>query len=268
MIDLKTVWRAASAAVVVGLVAVALVACGGAAFDDIPTTVVSSSDEGGTVSASDLTTAGTTGDAETSDDGWGQGPPEALLAACTGLSAEAACSFTSPLDGSTVDGACRASRHDPSQYVCLPSDWDGRGPGHGRHGAPEEALAACEGIATGAACSFEATFGTVEGTCSEGSGTRGRSRAAPTGSREAAPGTGASGTRRPRRPARTCRPTPPAPSKGPSGPSTAAAARDATGPRWCARRPTGRATDGTGPTTRRARRAAGQAREAWPAVRF
>jgi hypothetical protein len=32
-------------------------------------------------------------------------------------------------------------------------------------GPPPEALAACEGLAAGAACSFEAPFGTVEGTC-------------------------------------------------------------------------------------------------------
>ena len=170
--NLKTVLRFASAAVVVGLAVMALVACGAASSGDIPTAVVSSSSESGTFSASDLSAAGDTSGTETSGDGGGQGPPEALLAACEGLSAEASCSFTSPLDGSIVDGSCRASRHDPGQYVCLPADWDGFGRGH--RGPSEEALAACEGIATGTACSFEADFGTVEGTCNEGPGDSGQ----------------------------------------------------------------------------------------------
>jgi hypothetical protein len=143
---------------------VALVACGGGPSVDVPTVISTGGDVDGTVTASgfsDSHGAGIAGDGP-------QGPPEEALAACAGLSAEATCSFASPLDGANVDGTCRARRDDPSQYVCFPDDWDGRGPGHGRQGPPEEALAACEGVDTGASCSFEAPFGVVEGTCSQG----------------------------------------------------------------------------------------------------
>jgi hypothetical protein len=133
--ELKTVFRAASGALVVLVAAAALVACGGASTSDVPTTVVSSSTEVGTVSA---------------------------------------CSFTSPRDGSAVDGTCHTGRDDASQLVCRPNDWPDRGErGDGQWGPPQESLSACEGIETGAACSFEAPFGTVDGTCSarpDGSG--------------------------------------------------------------------------------------------------
>jgi hypothetical protein len=167
--ELKTVFQATSVALVVGVAALALVACGGASSGDVPTTVVSSSNGSGTVSASDLTTAGDLGDA----DSW-PGPPEEALAACDGKVAEAACSFTSPRDGNAVDGTCHARRDDASQLVCRPSDWPGRGErGDGPWGPSEEALSACQDIETGAPCSFESPFGTLDGTCSprpDGSG--------------------------------------------------------------------------------------------------
>lgn len=171
---LRTFFRAAAVALVVGVAAAALVACGGASSGDIPTNAGSLSSEDGTVTSSDLT-AGDGGGAATAPEDRPQGPPEEALAACAEQPAEADCSFASPLDGSAIDGTCRARRDDPSQYVCFPDDWDGRGgPGHGRQGPPEEALAACQGAETGTACSFEAPFGAVDGTCSEGIGDSGQ----------------------------------------------------------------------------------------------
>lgn len=168
----KTLIRAASRTFVVAVAAVALVACGGPSTSDGPTTIVSSapsSTEDGTVSTSNLIAADDPGAA----DAW-PGPPEEALAACDGLAAEATCSFTSPRDGSAVDGTCHARRDDASQLVCRPNDWPRRGErGEGPGGPPEEALSACDGIETGTACSFEAPFGTVNGTCSvrpDGSG--------------------------------------------------------------------------------------------------
>jgi hypothetical protein len=162
--ELKSLIRAMATALVVGVVAAALVACGGASTSDGPTTVVSSalsSTEDGTTSTSNLTAADDLGDA----DGW-PGPPEEALAACSGLAAEADCSFTSPRDGSAVDGTCHARRDNASQLVCRPNDWPARGErGEGPRGPSEEALAACAGIETGTECSFEAPFGTVNGTC-------------------------------------------------------------------------------------------------------
>lgn len=173
--DLKTVFRAASMALAVGVSTAALVACGGGASSEIPTTVASSAETIATLDSSDLTTSDDATTTATPPDGRPQGPPEEALAACEGQSAEVACSFASPRDGSTVDGTCHERRDNPSQYVCFPSDWDGHGGrGQGPQGPPEGALAACEGMATGTACSFEAPFGTVEGTCSAGLGGSGQ----------------------------------------------------------------------------------------------
>ena len=168
---LRTFFRAASLALVAGVATAALVACGGASSIDVPTTAGSLSSESGTLTTSDLTAADDGGGVATSPEDRPQGPPGEALAACAALSAEADCSFASPLDGSTIDGTCRVRRDDPSQYVCFPDEWDGRGgPGRGQHSPPEESLAACQGVETGAACSFETAFGSVDGTCTEGSG--------------------------------------------------------------------------------------------------
>lgn len=162
--DLRNFWHWTGTAVVAGGVTIALVGCGGASTGDVPTSAVTTSSSDAAVSTSDVTDSGSG-----ATDRAPAGPPEEALAACDGLDAESACSFISPRDGSTIDGICRARRDDADRMVCFPSDWDGReGPGHGHGAPPEEALAACEGLATGTACSFEAPFGTVDGTCSEG----------------------------------------------------------------------------------------------------
>lgn len=155
MTKMKGRFHWAGATLGMAVLALALVACGGGAASDTPTTVVTAARTADTVSASDE------GDRP-------QGPPDEALQACAALAADTSCSFTSPRDGSAVDGTCRTRRNDPSQLVCFPDDWDGRGPGQGRGGPPEEALAACNEIDTGAVCTFESRIGTVEGTCVEG----------------------------------------------------------------------------------------------------
>jgi hypothetical protein len=162
---MRTVVRAATLATGAVFATVLLVACneGG---PEVPTIVESSSSSASTVDSSVMTSSSNTTGLAASDDGRPAGPPEEALAACNGLAAEADCSFTSPRDGSAVDGTCHAHRDDANQLVCRPNDWPGRGPrGDGQWGPPEEALSACEGIETGTACSFEAPFGTVNGTC-------------------------------------------------------------------------------------------------------
>jgi len=165
--DLKTTFRMAAPALAVAIATAALVACGGGASSEVPTTVASSAETVATLGSSDLTTSDDGASPATAPDDRPQGPPEEALAACAGQSAEVDCSFTSPRDGSTIDGTCHERRDDPTRYVCFPDDWDGRR-GQGPQGPPEEALAACDGIVTGTACTFEARFGTVEGTCSGG----------------------------------------------------------------------------------------------------
>lgn len=145
-----------------------MVACSGDS-GGVPTIAEVPVEAAKTLTASDTTSS----DAGTVDER-PYGPPEAALAACDNRTESDACSFTSPRDGSAIDGTCRVHRDDASQYVCFPNDWDGRGRrGEGREGPPEEALAACEGVETGVACSFETPFGSIEGTCSarpDGSG--------------------------------------------------------------------------------------------------
>jgi hypothetical protein len=139
-----------------------MVACSG--DSGVPTIAEVPVEAAKTLTASDTTSS----DAGTAD-GRPYGPPEAALAACEVKAESDACSFTSPRDGSAIDGTCRARRDDASQYVCFPDDWDGRGRrGEGRDGPPEEALAACEGVETGVTCSFEAPFGSITGTCRVG----------------------------------------------------------------------------------------------------
>lgn len=89
------------------------------------------------------------------------GPPPAALAACEGKTASTACRFAAP-DGKNIDGTC-LNRPRTGELVCHPKDAP---MGITRQGPPLEALKACEGKASGAACSFSPPHGgTLSGTC-------------------------------------------------------------------------------------------------------
>jgi hypothetical protein len=165
---MRSVVRAVTLAAVASLVAVLLVACSESS-PGVPTTIESSSSFGSTAGASNLTSSDDITDLDASPDGRPPGPPEEAVLACEQKGESDACSFLSLRDGRAMDGTCRARRDDPGQFVCVPGDRAGRGPrGEGPWGPPEEALAACAGAETGTACSFEAPFGTVDGTCHPG----------------------------------------------------------------------------------------------------
>jgi hypothetical protein len=167
-VQTRAVVRAVTLATVAVFATVLLVAC----TEDttgVPTVVESSSSLASTVNSSEMTSSSNTTGLAASDNRRPSGPPVEARAACDGLTAEAACSFTSPRDGSAVDGTCHAHRDDASQLACRPNDWPGRGErGEGPGGPPEEALTACESVETGAACSFDSPFGSVTGTCRTG----------------------------------------------------------------------------------------------------
>ena len=166
----RVIVRVAALAAMPALAVVVVVGCSGDTASSVPTIVESAPTVGSTVfTASEVTTSDGDGTVEASDDGRPFGPPEEALTACDQKAESDACSFISPRDGGAVDGACQARWDDPSQLACRPNEWPGRGErGEGQWGPPEEALAACNGVDTGSSCSFEAPFGTVNGTCSEG----------------------------------------------------------------------------------------------------
>ena len=175
---MKALVRTLVPAAALGVGVATLVACSGGSggsptIVDTPSGAISTFVASDTA-ASNAATSEDGSDKATSPAGRPSGPPEEALAACGGRAESDTCSFTSPRDGSAVDGTCRARRDDASQYVCFPKDWDGRGRrGGDRDGPPAEALAACQGIETGTTCSFDTLFGAIEGTCAarpDGSG--------------------------------------------------------------------------------------------------
>ncbi len=196
----RSVVRVAALAAVPALAAIVVVACSGESPSVVPTVVTtteSTTSVGSTVSSSDLTSSDDITAVEASDDGHPFGPPEEVLAACDQKAEADACSFTSPRDGSAVDGTCHAQWDDPSQLACRPNDWPGRGErGEREWGPPEEALAACNGVAAGTACSFEAPFGPVDGICSEGPGDSGQVVCRPDGEGPGGRGPGGGGAGR------------------------------------------------------------------------
>ena len=106
--------------------------------------------------------------AQLAEDGYLQcdrhAPPAEAIAACDGLAADAVCSFTH--DDREVTGTCQAARDGSSTLHCAPD--------RPRHEPPAAAVAACEGLAVDAACSFTHDDREVTGTCQEardGSGT-------------------------------------------------------------------------------------------------
>ena len=95
----------------------------------------------------------------------GEGPPEEALAACAAIDVGEPCSFTSRR-GDSLSGTCTQRPDDSSQVACRPDEWPGRdGRGRERRGPPEEAIVACEGVAAGDECFFEARFGSASGSC-------------------------------------------------------------------------------------------------------
>lgn len=95
----------------------------------------------------------------------GEGPPEEALAACADTRVGEPCSFTGR-EGDSLSGTCSAMPDDSSHVVCRPDDWPGRDR-RDRRGPPEEALAACAApkFGEGDECFFEASFGSVSGSC-------------------------------------------------------------------------------------------------------
>lgn len=91
------------------------------------------------------------------------GPPPEALAACSGLSAGAACGFTHR--GQNLTGACRAGPNGEA-LACAPPHL-GRGPGGpgGPRTPPAEAVAACTGQSDGASCSFSLGDRALTGVC-------------------------------------------------------------------------------------------------------
>ena len=194
-VQTRIIVRVAALAAVPALAAVVVVGCSGESPSSVPTVHESASAVGSTVvTASEVTASDGGGTVEASDDGRPFGPPEEALTACDQKTESDACSFMSPRDGSAVDGTCQTRWDDPSQLACRPNDWPGRGErGEGQWGPPEEALAACNGVDTGSSCSFEAPFGTVDGTCSEGPGDSGQVVCRPDGGRPDGRGPGRGG---------------------------------------------------------------------------
>ena len=88
-----------------------------------------------------------------------RGPPPEALQACASLEVGAACSFSH--DGREVSGTCVAGPHGEAA-ACLPPR-----PPHG-FGPPPEAIAACSGLAAGAACTVAHDGTSMEGTCRSG----------------------------------------------------------------------------------------------------
>lgn len=88
------------------------------------------------------------------------GPPQEALAACSGLSAGAACGFTHR--GQNLTGTCRAGPNGEAP-ACMPAHM-GRGPG-GPRTPPPEALAACASASEGASCTVNFNGQSMTGTC-------------------------------------------------------------------------------------------------------
>lgn len=98
------------------------------------------------------------------------GPPPEAIAACAGKAAGDAC--TVELPDRQIEGTCTAPPEGAPDdtLFCLPEGAPpppphrgGRRGGH--HGPPPEALAACEGVAVGEACTVLLDDRTIEGTC-------------------------------------------------------------------------------------------------------
>jgi hypothetical protein len=96
-------------------------------------------------------------------DGLPRGPPPEALQACSGLQENATCSVT--FGDHTMTGTCHSGPQGEAA-ACMPS---GGPPGGGHHhGPPQEALDACNGVQTGASCSFIHQGETRTGTCQPG----------------------------------------------------------------------------------------------------
>ncbi|WP_043642730.1 Lcl C-terminal domain-containing protein [Caenispirillum salinarum] len=75
--------------------------------------------------------------------------------------------------------------------LCASGGAFAQGPGSARNGPPPQAVSACSGLASGAACGFQAPRGHVSGTCHAGHGRPLACR--PAGQRGVSPGAGAQG---------------------------------------------------------------------------
>ncbi|MBE2248676.1 MAG: hypothetical protein IAE78_03930 [Myxococcus sp.] len=89
-------------------------------------------------------------------------PPAESFAACQGQAEGAACSFS--VESKNVAGTCRSGR-EGAPLACRP---EGKPGGHHHGPPPAESLAACQGQAEGAACSFSVESKNMAGTCRSG----------------------------------------------------------------------------------------------------
>ncbi|MEY2929873.1 MAG: hypothetical protein RL033_622 [Pseudomonadota bacterium] len=85
-------------------------------------------------------------------------PPPEAVEACESAEEGDDCSFE--LHDETIDGTCRKGRNEEQALACMPS--------HPPPHPPQAALAACEGLTAGAACSVQLEDETVGGTCRTG----------------------------------------------------------------------------------------------------
>lgn len=102
------------------------------------------------------------------------GPPPEAFAACEGLAAGDAC--TVDLGGSSVDGTCRSGPDGQGALACAAAGGPGGGPGQG---PPEEAIAACDGLAENDSCAVTLGGNTMSGRCELGPDGQGTLACAP-----------------------------------------------------------------------------------------
>lgn len=88
-------------------------------------------------------------------------PPPEALAACSGQSEGASCSFS--IGDKALTGTCKAPPDGSAALACKPPHPPHRGP-------PPEALAACASSTAGASCSVTFNGQTLSGTCVAGPG--------------------------------------------------------------------------------------------------
>ena len=96
-----------------------------------------------------------------------KGPPEAAMEACDELLPGDECAFESK-NGEIVEGVCMEVK---AGLVCLPEDFEPRGPGDRPKGPPESAFEACDGLGEDDECEFETKNGNViSGVCKDKDG--------------------------------------------------------------------------------------------------
>ncbi len=93
-----------------------------------------------------------------------QGPPAEALEACASQSEGNPCNFSAP--HGMVSGSCLNTH---GGIACVPERGpvqnQGRSSGERRGGPPAEAFSACDGLASGDACTVQTPHGNLQGRC-------------------------------------------------------------------------------------------------------